>query len=286
VSPSPDPCARVTATAADGAQLVICAHGGQLLAWTPASGGPSRLWLSPLARCGPGQAIRGGIPVIFPQFSDRGPLPKHGVVRDRAWTLEPTTDGASARLVARIRDDEGTLSGWPQAFELTLTIEASGDQLEVSLDVVNTGAIAWSFTAALHTYLTTSDAAQATVEGLAGLDGEDNAAGRAAVRLPAGPLTALGPRDVAVRDAGGAVVLIDPVLGRLLVEADGFTDRVLWNPGPDHGLGDVPAGGAASFVCVEPAVLNPVALSPGGRWQGVLRLRAEPSGPPPEQPAG
>jgi hypothetical protein len=87
-------CAPETVTAADGAQLTACAHGGHVLGWTPAGGRP-RLWLSPTARCGPGLAIRGGIPVIFPQFAGRGPLPKHGFARDRAWRVETMGDAGS-----------------------------------------------------------------------------------------------------------------------------------------------------------------------------------------------
>ena len=57
---------------------------------------------------------------------------------------------------------------------------------------------------------------------------------------------------------------------------EGFTDRVIWNPGPGHGLADVPDGAEAGFVCVEPARLAPVLLRPGDTWSGWMRLTAEP----------
>jgi len=41
-----------------------------------------------------------------------------------------------------------------------------------------------------------------------------------------------------------------------------------------HLVPDVPPGGAASFVCVEPAVLSPVTLAPGALWRGTMRLHA------------
>lgn len=275
--PAGDPCRRVVATAADGARLEMTPHGGQVAAWTPSRGGPSRLWTSPLARCGPGAAVRGGVPVVFPQFAGRGPLPKHGIARDRTWRLAPQrARTAAARLVAVLEDDAATRRTWPHAFRLTVVAQALGDRLDVSLTVQNTGTRPWSFTAALHAYLATGDAATTRVLGLGGLPAEDNAAGGAPVVLPPDPLSALGPRDVAVPGVTAPVVLDDPAYGRLTVEADGFTDRVLWNPGPAHGLDDVPPHGAAGFVCVEPAVLAPVGLGPGEEWTGALRLHAEP----------
>jgi glucose-6-phosphate 1-epimerase len=70
------------------------------------------------------------------------------------------------------------------------------------------------------------------------------------------------------------VTLDDPVFGPLTITADGFADRVVWNPGPDAVLGDVPPGGAVGFVCVEPAQLSPVTLAPGETWTGRQTLEA------------
>ena len=69
-------------TAADGAQATVLRHGAQIVSWIPA-GDQERLYLSPIAAAGPGQAVRGGIPVVFPQFASQGPLPKHGYAPDR-----------------------------------------------------------------------------------------------------------------------------------------------------------------------------------------------------------
>lgn len=242
-------------------------HGGHVLEWTPAGTGVSRLWLSPGHRCGPGQAIRGGVPVVFPQFAARGPLPKHGFARDRAWTVEASPGGATFRLT----DDEATRALWPHRFELTLRARAFASALDLELEVRNAGDDGFTFTAALHSYLTVG-AQGARVHGLAGFRAEDNAAGGALLTVPAEPLEALRPRDIAVRHAPGPVRLDDPVLGPLAVSATGFTDLVVWNPGPGHGLADVPAGAERGFVCVEPALLEPEPLAPGQVWRGAQRL--------------
>jgi glucose-6-phosphate 1-epimerase len=265
-----DPCVTATVEAPDGARLAVRRHGGHVVGWTPA-GGRERLWLSPLARCGPGEAIRGGIPVIFPQFAGRGPLPKHGVARDREWRLASLPGAASWQAV--LVDGAATRAIWPHAFALTLTASATGDRLDTVLEVHNPGDAPFTFTAALHGYLALGGP-EATVNGLGGHRAEDNEQGNRVVTVPDGPLLAVEQRDIAVRDATAPVTLDDPVLGPLTLTADGFDSRVLWNPGPDAGLGDVPPGGAAGFVCIEPAQLTPVTLAPGQTWTGSQTLRS------------
>jgi glucose-6-phosphate 1-epimerase len=265
-------CEPQTLTAADGAELIACAHGGHVLGWTPAGGWP-RLWLSPTAECGPGLAIRGGIPVIFPQFAGRGPLPKHGIARDRSWQVIQARQDPAALWQAVLTDDAGTRAIWPHRFELTLTARAEGDRLETTLAVRNTDAEEWAFTAALHTYLMLADP-EALIHGLGGRQGEDNAAAGRAISLdpPGAGLRATDTRDVAVPTVDQPLILADPVLGSLAVTAAGFADRVLWNPGPGHGLGDVPEGAERNFVCIESAELTAVVVKPSATWQGTQTL--------------
>jgi glucose-6-phosphate 1-epimerase len=275
---APDPCARQTLTAADGAELTVCAHGGHVLGWTPAGGRP-RLWLSPTAECGPGLAIRGGVPVIFPQFSGRGPLPKHGLARDRGWLVEDEPQGGlpegAVEWRATLTDDAATRAIWPHRFRLTLSARAGGDRLEITLGVRNDDDVEWSFAAALHAYLRLGDPGS-LIHGLGGRTAENNAA--------PGQLTTLGttgtglpatePRDVAVPAVDEPLLLDDPVLGPLEISAEGFPDRVIWNPGPGQTLGDVPAGAEREFVCIEPAALKSITIRPGSSWNGHLILQS------------
>lgn len=254
--------------------LTCCAHGGQVLGWVPAGQHVDRLWLSPSTRCGPGLAVRGGVPVIFPQFSGRGPLPKHGIARDRAWEVLPVDPTDEARWSARLRSDATTLAIWPHEFTTTITAVAAGRQLEVALSVRNDGAAAFDFSAALHSYLRVSP--DATVHGLGGLPSEDNASGEAPTALPTGGLRATDRRDVAVLGVPGPVRVKDLMLGALTIEATGMPDRVIWNPGSGHGIPDIPGGAESEFVCVEPAALTPVRLAPGAEWHGRALLSAQP----------
>ena len=99
-----------------GASAVISLLGGQLLSWmTP--DGRERLYLSEKAVFDGSQAIRGGVPVCFPQFANLGELPKHGLVRTRMWSLDTQRCGDDYALVTlSLRDDADSRALWHPAF--------------------------------------------------------------------------------------------------------------------------------------------------------------------------
>ena len=100
---------------AGGDRVVIARHGAQVLSWV--AGGRERLYLSPRSVMDGQAAIRGGIPVCFPQFNLRGTLPKHGFARHLAWTLRPAhlgedqVVGPGLRGQAAGRTEAGGLAG-------------------------------------------------------------------------------------------------------------------------------------------------------------------------------
>jgi glucose-6-phosphate 1-epimerase len=258
---------------ADGARARICGHGAQLCSWTPARGG-ERLYLSGHAVFGPGAAIRGGVPVIFPQFAGEGPLPKHGFARTAAWRLESAQQGG-ARF--RLADTEATRALWPHAFEAELSVALEAQTLRVSLAVENRGGDAFSFTAALHTYLRVDDIAQVELLGLQGLRYRDTASGGREARETAGRLRIEGEVDRIYFDAPPLLELREPGR-RLRIESQGFADAVVWNPGAVKGaaLADLDPDGYRRFVCVEAAAIGrPLQLAPGQRWTGTQTLAAE-----------
>ena len=122
----PNRFSRVVLSAPDGALVEFYPYGAQVTSWRPA-GGEERLFLSERAVFSPGVAIRGGVPVCFPQFSGQGPLLKHGFARLSTWKLVSANQaGASAQAVLQLADSEGTRAIWPFAFLLTLTVTVGG----------------------------------------------------------------------------------------------------------------------------------------------------------------
>lgn len=256
----------LTTRSPDGAELDVSPHGAHVLGWRPASGG-ERLWSS--SQAAP-PSLRGGVPVVFPQFAERGPLPKHGLARNRAWQVVAVAGG---RAMLELRDDEATRAVWPHAFSLVLTAEVVAERLEVDLTVGNPGEEPFSFTAALHSYLSVTDARAVVVQGVGGHAGQDQAHDHAAVRVPPGDLAVQPPRDLAVLGASAPRRLLGGAHGDLVLTTGGFPDTVVWHPA-DQVFADIPADEAYGFVCVEPAVLSPVVLEPGGTWRGSMRLTA------------
>jgi glucose-6-phosphate 1-epimerase len=266
---------RLVLTAADGARAEIYQHGAHITSWRPA-GGVERLYLSRRALFQPGAAIRGGVPVIFPQFAGEGPLPKHGFARTQPWQLlsaaQPEQGPASA--VFGLEDTPVTRNIWRHAFKAELRVSLGGPALEMTLTVENIGRAEFSFTAALHSYLRVADLSWVRLQGLRGLRYRDTALGGALAIQPVDPLLIEGEVDRIYFDAPVHLKLED-ALGALHLESRGFTDEVVWNPGAEQAakLADLDAEGYRNFVCVEAATIGvPVRLAPGARWSGTQRL--------------
>lgn len=251
--------------APDGAEVTVLLHGGQIVSWIPA-GDQERLYLSPDAVAGPGQAVRGGIPVIFPQFSQQGPLPRHGLARDRAWRwVEGAERGGVVIGVLRLTDDETTRAIWPHPFEAELSFSFSGLQLDVELAVTNTGDAPFDFTAALHTYLRVDDVRRARLGGLYAVRYLDKLTG-AEQHQEIDPFSFAGAIDRIYYDAKAPLSLAT-AMGRMAIQQEGFDDVVVWNPGPAAGLSDLPADDWLQMLCVEAATIGtPVTLAPGQEW--------------------
>jgi glucose-6-phosphate 1-epimerase len=253
--------------APDGAEATVLLHGAQLVSWIPA-GDQERLYLSPDAVAGPGLSVRGGIPVIFPQFSQQGPLPRHGFARDRAWQwLEGAQRGEVVIGVLKLSDDAATRAIWPHAFEAELSFSLSGLQLDVELAITNTGDTPFDFTAALHGYLRVDDVRRARLGGLYAVRYLDKLTD-AEQPQEIDPFSFAGEIDRIYFDAKGPLSLAT-AMGRMAIQQEGFDDVVVWNPGPAQAakLADLPDDDWLRFLCVEAASIGrPVVLAPGQEW--------------------
>ena len=253
-----------------GASALVAGHGAHVVSWTPA-GGSERIWMSERSAFGDGAAIRGGVPVIFPQFSTYGGGRRHGFARLRAWTPRSrSVEDGEVRIVYALRDAPQTLAEWPHAFDLALTVTLRERELLLDLEVRNRGEAAFSFAAALHTYLAVEHIAGVRLLGLRGMPYRDQTRGGSPGCETAEALAVAGEIDRIYAAPGAALELREPARG-LRIAADGFPEVVVWNPGAEKcaALADMPPRGFENMLCVEAALIgSPVALSPGGRWAG------------------
>ncbi len=261
---------------ADGAQATVLLHGAHIVSWIPA-GGVEQLYLSPLAQAGAGQAVRGGIPIVFPQFEQRGPLPRHGLARNRAWQwVEGVRRGGAAIAVLRLLADEHTRAHWPHDFEAELTLSIVGARLDVELAISNQGTEAFEFTAALHTYLRCEDVQKTRLSGLYGARYVDSLTGLEQ-RQEYDAIGFAGEIDRIYFDSGEALSLHSPV-GRVSLEAEGWPDVVVWNPGPIKAaaMADLPNADWQRLLCLEAAAIGrPVRLAAGEDWAARQGLQAD-----------
>ena len=103
-----------------------------------------------------GKAIRGGVPIVWPQFGP-GVLPQHGFARVKNWRLGKTSTTDSVSVDLNLSDDDETLKVWPHKFNLTVTIRLTARSFHQELTVDNRDDHGFDFTALFHTYFTVSD---------------------------------------------------------------------------------------------------------------------------------
>lgn len=264
----------VTIRAADGAQATVTLYGGHLVAWQT-SDGQERLFCSRDSALDGSRAIRGGVPVIFPQFGARGTGMRHGFARVATWQLESTgdADGAAwAQFILQHTDlPDAIPTTWPWAFTLRLRVAVQGLSLELQLSVHNTGEQAFPFSAALHSYFAIDQLGEARIGGLQRVRYSDETPQDA---LQAEELLQFADKlDRIYYQLPGALTL-QSGSHTLRLEQQGFTDAVVWNPGAQDAaaLPDLADDEYQRFICIEPALIQPDTLAAGAQWTGRQHL--------------
>jgi len=251
------PAIRIAAP--DGAQAIVTLYGAHLVSWTGADGG-ERMFLSAQSALDGGKAIRGGVPVIFPQFAARGAGMRHGFARVSTWELagsglDGDTAWAEFSLAPRMLA-ETMRQAWPHDFALLLRVAVRANELAMELTVRNEGGAAFPFSAALHTYYLVPDVCAVRIEGISSDE-----------------ISIIDKLDQVYPHVSGRATLATGER-TLRLEQDGFLDAVVWNPGAADtaALADMADDEYQRFVCIEPALLEPLVLAPGQAWTGTYRV--------------
>lgn len=246
-------------------------QGAHLSSWVYQ--GKEQLFLSRKAHFEPTKAIRGGVPLCFPQFGAFGPGQKHGFARNVVWRQCERVQPNGLRF--ELSHNKDLLEQWPHKFKAHFDLELENDALSMSLHVENIGSKAMEFTAALHTYLAVEKIDNAVVTGLQSCEFWDN--GDAFTQRKHQQQNELRVNNMIDRvyfNSLESINLIEPKSTRL-IESQGFADTVIWNPWSEGAtaLADMADDEYQQMLCIESAnVQTPIRLEVGERWQGAQKI--------------
>ena len=257
----------------------IALHGGHVVSFKP-TGQEDLIWMSDEAVFDGKAALRGGIPVCWPWFG-RIAAPAHGFARNSEWTLIEHRENENGVIVELgLLPCESTLAVWPHQFQAHLLVEI-GDELTVTLDVTNTDSQAWTFSGALHSYLTVGDIEQAKTTGMGPEYIDSLQDGK--VCQGGDELVLTDTIDRVYTQPEAVISVADAKLARTLtVENQGHNSAVLWNPWAEGaaGMGDMQDDGYLTMLCVEstlhaPSIEQGKELQPGESHQLITTIAAK-----------
>lgn len=276
------------------ANATVFLQGAQITQYQPKDQQPV-IWCSPDCNYQQGQSLRGGIPICWPWFGqfDKNPEtiqnqfaptttpPSHGLVRQEDWQLDAIDTNNPNLTVLQLSLQPS--SSCPLQCELQLTLSI-GANLDCQLRVINHDSIAWSFTAALHSYLAISDCSNVSIEGLDTyqyIDTIEDQAGLSWVeRQQHGDIRIDREIDRIYIPAPKQTRLVDQGWNRhILLNSTGSQSTVVWNPWQVKAeqLSCFDNQAYRQMVCIETAnaLANSVELQPGQTHQLGVCITAE-----------
>lgn len=153
---------RVVTHSATGASCTIHQFGACVVSFKTQSG-KECLFVSRDAKKDGSKAIRGGIPLVFPQFGqpDKS-MPQHGFLRTNFWTVDESSafddaEGAGISFSLALKDVKNSRGGaWAENgeynCECVYAIKICGEKMITTLKIRNTGEKAFGFQTLQHTY--------------------------------------------------------------------------------------------------------------------------------------
>ncbi|KAI9174696.1 hypothetical protein LWI28_021375 [Acer negundo] len=273
-----------------GASTRISLHGGQVLSWRT-DRGEELLFTSSKAIFKPPQAVRGGIPICFPQFGNQGSVQKHGFARNKIWVIDgdppplhhhPSDSLGKACVDLLLKPSEEDLKIWPHSFEFRLRVSLATDgNLTMISRIRNINCKPFSFSIAYNTYFSISDISEVRIEGLETLDYLDNLCQKERFTEQGDTLTFESEVDRVYLSSSNMIAIFDHERKRtLMIRKEGLPDVVVWNPWEkkSKSLADFGDEDYKQMLCVDGAAIEkPITLKPGEEWTGRLELSVVPS---------
>jgi glucose-6-phosphate 1-epimerase len=214
-----------------GGTLSLFTYGAHIASWIPPKQSDI-FFMSPKSSFQESIAIRGGIPISFPQFAKDGPMISHGFARTSHWeVIHTNANDEKTAITLQLTQSVKTLEIWPNNFfTIKLLVELS-QSLKMILEIQNTGKDSFSFACAFHTYFKVSDVHTVSVKGLDGLSYIDKFQSNQVVQENNKEVFLSSACDRIYKNAPQRVEILDPGLKRkIIVEKSNLKDVILWNP--------------------------------------------------------
>lgn len=282
---SSSPSIQTIVHSASGASAQVHEFGATAISYKTASG-QECLFVSRDAKLDSTKAIRGGVPLVFPQFGQPMlDMPQHGFARNSLWSLIRRFDNAdSAGLefeldLKNVTDARGegewSLTSGIHDCKLLYLVQVEPEKFTTTLTIVNTGSTTFSFQALLHTYYFVQnhgalDAAQCFVKGLEGyhvhdkisaeqyVNGTDPVVIQSLTDRVYTPPAAITTGEVCVEIGVGQGHMIHLTARSEVADHTVPTSCVVWNPHAEKAkeMGDFGDDQYVDMICVEPGMLN------------------------------
>ena len=290
--------AHVTAPAAEA---TIYINGAHLTHWKPVGQAPV-IYTSPKSDFTAGKPIRGGVPVIFPWFSERhdgktGPM--HGFARISDWQLSfaamsGSNDDPVLHLLWTLEPNDLSRSlgfdhfrvGYRMTIGRSLSLELtvgndSGNHGSATQQEMEQNGAPLVFEEAFHTYFAVADPRQITIEGLGNTDYIDKVDNFKRKHQQEAVLHLTGRTDRPYLNTTATCVLHDAAGKRnIRVAKTGSHSTVVWNPWDElcAKMPDMPPDGWLHFTCIETANVgdNTITIQPGSTHSMKVDITLEP----------
>jgi glucose-6-phosphate 1-epimerase len=265
---------------AEHAVAQVHLQGAHLSRWRDTNG-QENIFTSQKAVYQHGVPIRGGNPIIFPQFG-AGEICQHGFARNSIWRVIAASADRHATAITFALSaadiDSVYRRQWAHDFFITLTISLS-ETLSTEMKIINPNSYPLAFTHGFHTYLAVSDIHCVEIDGLSGLNYMDNLRGRQIFSESGAKLTIAEFIDRRYQAIPTVLRIQDKSAKRtLMMETKNCADAFVWNPWLEGGkkIADLAPTDYEKFICVEPGnMTKPIVLEPEREFITVQTLKFE-----------
>lgn len=263
--------------------VTILKHGATVISWKLK--GEEQLWLSSAAKLDGSKPVRGGIPLVFPNFgktkAENHPtsaLPQHGFARNSVWEFlgQTTSDPLTVQFaLSPEQANKDVYKLWGNGdidFTLILSIGLS-DKLITKIEVENPGETPFEFNWLFHTYFKVEDIEDIIVNNLT----EEKCFDQLLQtwyeeKAPMVNFNEEFDRIYKQIPEQKILQVVDKGNVKQNVLRNGLPDAVVWNPWIEKsgGMGDFePKTGYLNMLCIEAGyVTDFVELKGGEKWSG------------------